>query len=113
MLMGGSSISTYAGRGTLKPGSISSEHSIAFLEGTKPVPLNGEYLDKSPIAIRPAGPDVIMLSTSRIRFGKTFTIDQTVKAKDIGMVIPEQLLELVQYWRDESDMYPSPTVQSN
>jgi hypothetical protein len=60
-------------------------------------------MTKSPIAIKPADPNEPMLPTSRLRFGKTYTIECNVKVRNIGEVIPENRTELSRYYQDEKD----------
>lgn len=96
-------ISTYNGRATTKPGCIPAEHSIVYFPGTNP---NGCYvsgesrMEKEPIKIIPTDPHEIMRRESRLRFGKTFSIEMNVKVKDIGRVCEEDRSNLVAYWRD-------------
>ncbi|KAF2267705.1 hypothetical protein CC78DRAFT_565900 [Lojkania enalia] len=97
-----SAISTYSHRGTTKSGCNPSEHVIVYFTGESPVPLQGEYgITKEPIEIEPANPSLQMESASRLRLGKTYSIEWNVKVKDIGRVIPEHMSRLVRYWKDE------------
>ncbi|CAN9477597.1 unnamed protein product [Alternaria alternata] len=100
-------IGTYAGRGTLKKGCFPWEHAIVYLSGTDPETcyLPGEYesgMVKKPIEIVPVDSSITLRSESRIRFGKTYPIEKNVKVKDIGMVHPNHLGKLFQYWTDRS-----------
>ncbi|KAF2260459.1 kinase-like protein [Lojkania enalia] len=97
-------ISTYSGRGTLKPGVSPGEHSIVYFVGTKPVHLQGEYLTKDPIAIMPADVGQVMSTESRLCYAKVYPINRNVKAKDIGDVIPESLSKLMSYYRAEREL---------
>jgi hypothetical protein len=38
---------------------------------------------------------------TRLRFGKTYAIEWNVKVKDLGMVVPEDMPKLRQYYEDE------------
>lgn len=59
---------------------------------------------KDPIAIEPAYDlNEGMLPSSRLRFGKTYTIECNVKVRDIGMVALEHRSLLLSYWHDEKD----------
>lgn len=96
-------ISTYNRRGTTKQGCIPSEHAIIYFPGTNPesVYLPGESrMEKDPIRIIPTDSSETMARESRVRFGKTFSIEMNVKVKDIGRVAPEDLSKLVSYWRE-------------
>jgi hypothetical protein len=102
-----SPIGTHAGRGTLKKGCFPWEHAIVYLSGTDPETcyLPGEYesgMVKQPIEIVPVDSSITLRSESRIRFGKTYPIEKNVKVKDIGMVHPNHLGKLSQYWTDRS-----------
>lgn len=94
-------ISTYSGRGTLKPGCKPKEHAAVYLSGSYPVTFQGEELTKEPIEIQPADSSVRITAASRVRFGKTYPIEWNVKVKDIGRVIPEHISKLITYWRME------------
>lgn len=99
-------ISTYGGRGALKPGCVPSEHTIVYSSGTDPSScyLPGEWqagMTNEPIEIIPSNPNDPSLNispTSRLRFGKTFPIECNVKVKDIGRVHPRDLSKLMHYW---------------
>ncbi|RYN75555.1 hypothetical protein AA0117_g6212 [Alternaria alternata] len=100
-------IGTHAGRGTLKKGCFPWEHAIVYLSGTDPETcyLPGEResgMIKQPIEIVPVDSSITLRSESRIRFGKTYPIEKNVKVKDIGMVHPNHLGKLSQYWTDRS-----------
>ncbi|KAF2251135.1 hypothetical protein BU26DRAFT_276633 [Trematosphaeria pertusa] len=99
-------ISTYSGRGTLKPGCNPREHAPIYFVGSSPVWLVGEHergMTKDPIAVEPADSSLTMPVSSRIRFGKTYPIEWNVKVKDIGRVVPEDLRKLITYWKEEDD----------
>lgn len=99
-----SAISTYSRRGTTKPGCDPREHGIIFLAGTAPLQLPGEEaMAKKPIAVQPIDPTITLDGTSRIRYGKTYPIERSVKVKEIGEVIPEHLPNLVRNWREEDE----------
>lgn len=110
--MPSSAITTYGERGVLKPGCNASEHTIAYLKGSQPRYYSGEYekgLTKTPIAIEPTDPSEQMLPSSRIRLGKTYTIECNVKVRDIGKVVPEDRTKLLRYHQDEKDdLEPEP-----
>lgn len=95
-----SPISTYGGQGTLKYGCVPSEHSVVYFIATKPTLFCREELFKEPIAVRPADPSLKMDPASRLNYGKTYPIEMNVKVKDIGDVIPEDLSNLLAYYRE-------------
>ena len=61
-------------------------------------------MQKSPIAIEPTDPNEPMLPTSRLRLGKTYSIECNVKVRDIGKVAPEDRTKLLRYHQDERDI---------
>lgn len=96
-------IYTYTGRGTLKPGCIASEHSAVFLQGSGPTYFSGERdgphgISKEPIEVVPVDNTINMDPASRVRFGKTYSIEWNVKVKDIGKVSPKYMPRLNRYW---------------
>lgn len=96
-------IYTYTGRGTLKPGCIAREHAVVFLQGSEPTTFSGETdgpqgMNKEPIEIVPADDTIRMDPASRVRFGKTYSIEWNVKVKDMGRVSPKYLTRLYRYW---------------
>lgn len=60
-------------------------------------------MTKAPIAIAPGEPGEFMSATSRLRFGKTYTIECNVKVRDMGMVVQEHKTMLRRYYDDERD----------
>jgi hypothetical protein len=102
-----SAITSYGNRGVLKPGCNPAEHTIVYLRGTQPQYMDGEHargMTKHPIAIDPATATETISATSRLRLGKTFTIECNVKVRDIGSVVPEHLTTLLRYHRDSRDI---------
>lgn len=96
-------ISTYSGRGVLKPGCLPSEHTIVYAQGASPTYLQGEYeagMTKEPIEIIPADSSVTIIPTSRLRLGKIYPVEWNVKVKDIGQVHPEHLSKLLMYYEE-------------
>ncbi|KAH6865211.1 hypothetical protein BKA58DRAFT_322449 [Alternaria rosae] len=99
-------IGTYSNRGARKGGCRPSEHAIVYLQGTDPAScyLEGEResgMTKEAIEIIPVDRSIKLRSNSRIRFGKTYPIEQNVKVKDIGHIHPSHVGKLLQYWKDE------------
>jgi hypothetical protein len=97
-----SSLNTYGRRGTLKPGVDAKEHAIIYLEGTQPSYLPGESgMSKAPIQVHPATASEALDPATRIRFGRAYPIEWNVKVKDVGMVVPQDIDRLLNYWREE------------
>jgi hypothetical protein len=71
--------------------------------------MRGEYergMTKRPIAIEATEATEaaeLILPTSRLRMGRTFTIECNVKVRDIGKVVPEHKIMLLRYHRDVRD----------
>ncbi|KAF2823153.1 hypothetical protein CC86DRAFT_300156 [Ophiobolus disseminans] len=100
-------ITTYGERGVLKPGCNASEHTIAYLRGRQPQYYPGEYekgMTKTPIAIEPTDPNEKMLPSSRLRLGKTYSIECNVKVRDIGNVALEHKTTLLRYYQESKDL---------
>ncbi|KAF2030974.1 hypothetical protein EK21DRAFT_25172, partial [Setomelanomma holmii] len=98
------SITTYGGRGCLKPGCYPSEHTAVYLKGCTPQYLEGERergMDKDPVAIEATDINETMDPISRLRLGKVYSIECNVKVRDIGKVVPEDMGKLLHYHRQE------------
>jgi hypothetical protein len=101
-----SAISSYGGRGTLKYGFTAPAHAIVYLTGTEPECLQGEFergMTKDPIEIYPASPTETMEPSSRLRFGKIYSIEWNVKVREIGMVARKDMSKLLAYYQEEED----------
>ena len=73
-----------------------------YFTGTNPSTcyLPGEVdhgMDKDPIEVSPAEPDLELRRESRIRLDKRYPIEKNVKVKDIGRVRPDHLTTLLSY----------------
>jgi len=95
-------IGTYGRRGVNKPGCDPADHAIVYFTGTNPSTcyLPGEVdhgMDKDPIEVSPAEPDLELRRESRIRLDKRYPIEKNVKVKDIGRVRPDHLTTLLSY----------------
>jgi hypothetical protein len=91
----------------LKPGCNASEHVIAYLKGSQPVYIPGEWekgMEKFPIAVEPTDLNEPWSPTSRIRLGKIYSIECNVKVRDIGKVVKEDKFKLLRYYEDERDV---------
>jgi hypothetical protein len=53
--------------------------------------------------IDPTDPKETMPPESRLRLGKVVSVDCIVKVRDIGMVVPEHRLKLLEYYQQEQD----------
>lgn len=105
-----SAISTYKGCGTLKNGCDPREHAVVYNTGINPEScyLDGEKdkgLYKEPIQVRPADQSSDLQPTSRIRFGKIYSIEWNVKVKDIGRVVAEDLSALKANYHEENNRW--------
>lgn len=101
-----SAITTYNNRGVLKPGCNPSEHTIVYSQGYQPKYIAGEYergMTKTPIEVALGEPGEYMTPKSRLRFGKSYTIECNVKVRDMGMVIPAHRTMLLRYYQAERD----------
>ncbi|KAF2015629.1 hypothetical protein BU24DRAFT_182213 [Aaosphaeria arxii CBS 175.79] len=91
---------TYEGRATTKRGVDPYEHAIAYSVGNTALRLPGERVDKTIGVIMKDG-EPALTDTSRLRFGIYHPIQLNVKVKDLGMVQPEDMQNLVAWWREE------------
>lgn len=76
-----------------------------YLRGQQPTLLQGEYLEKQPICIDAAGPGIRMDVTSRLHYSKAYPVEINVKVKDIGDVDPQDLSNLLRYYREENNLH--------
>lgn len=88
----------------MDPSCVAAEHAVIYLSGTSPMPFEGEVkkgMDRDPIEVEPVDNGVTLQPASRIRFGRTYTIDRDVEVKEIGLVIPEHMERVIRYWGEE------------
>jgi hypothetical protein len=91
---------TYGGRGTSKPGIEASSHAIAYMSNYHPARLASETgMTKQPICIDPAGPDQNLDQLSRINFARVYTVEHSLKVKNIGQVAASSMHHSIGYWR--------------
>lgn len=64
-------------------------------------------MSKEPIEVLPTDRVAQMDPASRIHFGKTYSVKRSVKAKDIGKVIPKHIPKMLQYWEAEEHNRPT------
>jgi hypothetical protein len=61
-------------------------------------------MTKSPVVIEPTEADETMSPYSRIRLGKSYSIECNVTVRDIGMVVPEHRAVLLRYHQETRDI---------
>lgn len=95
----------YNGQGTTRKimrKDVIGAHAIVYQVGTRvPEPLNGEELTKHPIALDLVPGERLALE-SRIHFGRCYTVDWNIKAKEVGFVAADSLKEFRSYWKSEA-----------
>jgi hypothetical protein len=64
-----------------------------------PLPEEGRYLIKKPIAVEKASTDQKLDPMSRLNFKKIYTIEHNVKVMSVGKVVDGSLPVLLGYWR--------------
>ena len=92
----------------MKVGVKVKDHAIVYTgpEGSEPPDLlPGEGITKHALRVEPDDSGEKLDQTSRINFGKTYTVEHNVKVLSIGMVAEKHLNLLDHYWRlsDEPD----------
>jgi hypothetical protein len=75
-----------------------------YLRGQQPTLLQGEFLEKQPICIEPADANIRMGAASRLHYSKAYPVEMNVKVKDIGDVDPQDLSNLLRYYREENNL---------
>lgn len=73
-----------------------------YFVGTEPIALEDERLTKNCIAIKPANAEQTMSPLSRLNFAKVYPIEMNVKVKDLGNVVPNDLANLIKFYREEN-----------
>jgi hypothetical protein len=105
MLICASTIFTYGGRGTTKPGVIPDEHAIMYSSQYSPRLLQGEtVLSKMPIPVVMNHGVRALSASSRVYFALHHPIQYNVKVMDVGYVHPDWLPYLLAYAAQESGM---------
>jgi hypothetical protein len=78
------------------------DHAMVYTaenEDEEPPPLlEGEDLAKQPLRMQPSG-DEILHHTSRINFGKSYTVEHNVRVRGIGKIVKEHRAMLKAYWQ--------------
>ncbi|KAH6642194.1 hypothetical protein C7974DRAFT_446596, partial [Boeremia exigua] len=103
-------ISTYRNQGTLRRGCDPTEHALVYNSSIDPEScyLPGECergLTKEPIEVIAADASAYLTRTSRIRFGKIYSIEWNVKVKDIGFVTDGCLGTLTEHYKYEDQRW--------
>ena len=97
-----SPIMTYGGRATTKPGVNPREHAVVYTSQEPPALLTGETgIVKDPIRVDTGRQDIWLDPRSRLNFGLQQPVQHNVKVKDLGRVAPEDMPNLMAYWRME------------
>ncbi len=92
-------INTYNGKGVLDLSKEEREaHTIIHMSDTKPSLLPGEVMTKKPIAVCKESADQKLDDTSRLNFGKVYSVEWIVKVMNIGKVSRESMPHLLGYW---------------
>lgn len=60
-------------------------------------------MTKAPIAVHIDDPSTSLTRTSRVWFGRTYSIEMHVKVKSIGQVIQEHLGRVIEHYTAEID----------
>ena len=66
-------------------------------------------MTKGPIKVRAADRHSVLRRESRIRFGKTYSIEFNVKVKDIGVVVEDDLDVLLSHYDYENRRWGAAT----
>lgn len=99
-------INSYRGTGVGKkqiPPDEKSAHAIIYdsrERAPRPIIPGEEDLVKTPIAVD-MNPDDTLDDTSRIHFGKIYTIEWNVKVCEIGRIASQSVKDVDKYWREE------------
>ncbi|PPJ54379.1 hypothetical protein CBER1_07754 [Cercospora berteroae] len=79
-------VRSYKGMGADVPKRRIQDHGIAYMGAQAPQPLESEVIMPTPVRIIPDDPTERLPSTSRIDYGKIYTIETNVKCGAVGMV---------------------------
>jgi hypothetical protein len=91
-------IVSYQNQGTLKPGVDAAEHALVYTSSKPPQPLKDERLDMHAIKVEPEGRQKLS-ATSRINFGKVYTVEHTAKVCSLGKIAREHRQRLTNYFK--------------
>lgn len=92
-------IFTYGSKGTLKAGVNPLDHAIVYGSQEKPQLLDGEkQLQKQPFPIVIEDPQETIVASSRLDFGRTFSVEHNIKVCKIGRIATEHLPRLDEYF---------------
>lgn len=94
-------VQTYRRQGATKVGVLVEDHAVIYTGGAHDPPpplLEGEGIIKQALRVVTDGNETLDVC-SRINFGKTYTVEHNVKVLSIGIIAPEHLHLLENYWR--------------
>ncbi|PIA94593.1 hypothetical protein CB0940_08164 [Cercospora beticola] len=77
---------SYQGMGPLAAKPRSLDHGIVYMGSEAPRPLKNEVILPTPVRVIPDNPEDRLASTSRINYGKIYTIEHNIKCRGVGMV---------------------------
>ncbi|KAI9766177.1 MAG: hypothetical protein M1840_006744 [Geoglossum simile] len=78
------------------------DHAVIYTDGY-PKTLPGETLSKRPLRVLPDSPELKLDPTSRINFGKIYTVEHNIKVKRLGEIAEEHMHLLKSYWAEVSN----------
>jgi ankyrin repeat protein len=76
------------------------DHAVIYTDNY-PGTLPSELLTKKPLRVIPDSPELKLGPTSRINFGKIYTVEHNVKVKKLGRIADECMFLLKLYWQGE------------
>ncbi|KAL5371839.1 hypothetical protein DPSP01_013954 [Paraphaeosphaeria sporulosa] len=94
-------INTYGGQGTRKPGVIARDHAAVVAHGDEPPKHSLEPLTKSPIFLKVENESIGPVDPmSRINFAKVYTVEDNMKVRNIGRIVPESIHRMDEYFKE-------------
>ncbi|KAF2625106.1 hypothetical protein BU25DRAFT_122886 [Macroventuria anomochaeta] len=97
-------ISTYGGRGTVKAGCRASSHTFVYNQGSRHVCFAGERergMIKDPIMVDTTDPDGMNEFAFRIRLHNIYSIEWSVRVRDIEVLTGRDKTKPLRYFRGE------------
>lgn len=92
-------MNTYQRKGTTKAGlAIDDCAPVLPVDGDLKLHLEEQDLRKEPLYIKVEDPSMSIDPTSRLNFGKVFTVEYNVKVRKIGRVIPDSIRKMEEYF---------------
>ena len=96
-----SPVRDYRRQGATKIGVTVEDHAVIYTGDqfeSPPELLSGEGITKQALRVITDGNEILD-TCSRINFGKTYTVEHDVKVLSIGIIAPEHLYLLENYWK--------------